>query len=63
VAIAHQQTVAIRNAIPGGWNVIGRTPLVVFDAGRPDRACFAPGDRVRFRAITGKEFERMAEQQ
>ncbi len=62
VAIAHQQTVVYPYAIPGGWNVIGRTPLVVFDAGRPRPSLFAPGDRVRFRAITGKEFERMAEQ-
>jgi len=50
-------------SISGGWNVIGRTPLAVFDAARPRPSLFAPGDRVRFRAISGKEFERMAEQQ
>ena len=63
VAIANEQTVVYPYAIAGGWNVIGRTPLVVFDAGRPRPSLFAPGDRVRFRAINGKEFGRMAEQQ
>jgi allophanate hydrolase subunit 1 len=43
-------------AISGGWNVIGRTPLKVFDAGRQEPSLFAPGDRVRFRAISGDEF-------
>jgi len=63
VAIANEQTVVYPYAISGGWNVIGRTPLAVFDAGRPRPSLFAPGDRVRFRAISGKEFERRAEQQ
>lgn len=63
VAIANEQTVVYPYAISGGWNVIGRTPLAVFDAGRLRPSLFAPGDRVRFRAISGKEFARMAEQQ
>src|SRR5438034_40693 len=63
VAIANEQTVVYPYAISGGWNVIGRTPLAVFNAGRPRPSLFAPGDRVRFRAISGKEFARMAEQQ
>src|SRR6266436_2194406 len=63
VAIANEQTVVYPYAISGGWNVIGRTPLAVFDAGRLRPSLFAPGDRVRFRAISGKEFERRAEQQ
>ncbi|HZD19318.1 MAG TPA: 5-oxoprolinase subunit PxpB [Burkholderiales bacterium] len=63
VAIANEQTVVYPYAISGGWNVIGRTPLAVFDAGRRRPSLFAPGDRVRFRAVTGKEFARLAEQQ
>ena len=51
VAIANQQTVVYPYAIPGGWSVIGRTPLIGFDAMRPKPSLFAAGDRVRFRAI------------
>ena len=56
VAIAHQQTVVYPYAISGGWSVIGRTPLTVFDAGRERPSLFGAGDRVRFRAISADEF-------
>jgi len=58
VAIANQQTVVYPYAISGGWSVIGRTPLAVFDAGRQEPSLFATGDRVRFRPITRAEFSR-----
>jgi KipI family sensor histidine kinase inhibitor len=58
VAIANDQTVVYPYAISGGWNVIGRTPLTVFDANRPQPSLFAPGDRVRFRIISKEEFQR-----
>ena len=35
VAIANEQTVVYPYAISGGWNVIGRTPMTLFDASRP----------------------------
>lgn len=56
VAIANDQTVVYPYAISGGWNVIGRTPLAVFDAQRAEPSLFGPGDRVRFRAISKDEF-------
>jgi KipI family sensor histidine kinase inhibitor len=56
VAIANEQTVVYPYAISGGWSVIGRTPLTVFDAKRAAPSLFAPGDRVRFRAIAADEF-------
>jgi KipI family sensor histidine kinase inhibitor len=56
VAIANEQTVVYPYAIPGGWSVIGRTPLSVFDATRREPSLFAAGDRVRFRAISADEF-------
>jgi inhibitor of KinA len=59
VAIANEQTVVYPYAISGGWNVIGRTPLTVFDASREAPSLFAPGDRVRFHAISAEEFVRM----
>jgi KipI family sensor histidine kinase inhibitor len=56
VAIANEQTVVYPYAISGGWNVIGRTPKVLFDATRERPSLLWPGDRVRFRAITRDEF-------
>jgi inhibitor of KinA len=56
VAIANEQTVVYPYAISGGWSVIGRTPLTVFDAKRETPSLFAAGDLVRFRAISAEEF-------
>ena len=56
VAIANDQTVVYPYAISGGWSIIGRTPLQVFDAERQEPSLFAPGDRVRFRPITREEY-------
>ena len=56
VAIANEQTVVYPYAISGGWNVIGRTPMVLFDAARARPSLLWPGDRVRFRAISRAEF-------
>ena len=56
VAIANDQTVVYPYAISGGWSVIGRTPLTVFDAFRAQPSLFSPADRVRFRAIDADEF-------
>lgn len=60
VAIANEQTVVYPYAISGGWNVIGRTPMVLFDAARPRPSLLWPGDRVRFRAISREKFVEMA---
>lgn len=61
VAIANDQTVVYPYAISGGWSVIGRTPLAVFDATREAPSLFLAGDRVRFRPIRPDEFARLAE--
>ena len=58
VAIGGAQTGIYPLASPGGWNIIGRTPLRLFDAAREPAALFQAGDRVRFVAITGAEFAR-----
>ncbi len=42
---------------PGGWDLIGRTPLRLFDPTKNPPALLQAGDRVRFRAITRQEFE------
>lgn len=63
VAIANEQTVVYPYAISGGWNVIGRTPMVLFDAARQRPSLLWPGDRVRFRAITRAQYIEMAANQ
>jgi KipI family sensor histidine kinase inhibitor len=57
VAIANAQTAVYPYETPGGWSIIGRTPLRVFDPAREPASLFAPGDRVQFVPITRAEFE------
>jgi KipI family sensor histidine kinase inhibitor len=46
---------------PGGWNLIGRTPLALFDARRDEQPCLlAPGDQVGWQRIDRGEFDRLA---
>lgn len=58
VGIAGKQTGIYPQALPGGWNIIGRSPLDLFsidEAGNP--LCpYQVGDRVKFFAITHEEF-------
>lgn len=44
---------------PGGWRIIGRTPLVLFDPARDPAALLTVGDRVTFRPITAAEFHEL----
>jgi inhibitor of KinA len=60
VAIANDQTVIYPYAISGGWSIIGRTPLAVFDAERQEPSLFAAGDRVRFKPISRAEYLKQA---
>jgi inhibitor of KinA len=48
VGIAGPQTGIYPMVTPGGWNLIGRTPVIPFDAGRDEPCLFRPGDDVRF---------------
>ena len=59
VAIANLQTTVYPFETPGGWSVIGRTPLVLFDPARDSPTLFAPGDRVRFVPISRSEYTRL----
>jgi inhibitor of KinA len=60
VAIGGAQTGIYPFETPGGWHLIGRTPLRLFHPqGRPP-ALLQAGDRVRFRPITPAEFEAAA---
>jgi len=57
VAIGGGQTGVYPVESPGGWNIIGRTPLQLFDSNQAAPALLRAGDRVRFRAITREQFE------
>lgn len=60
IGIANQQSVIYPANLPGGWNLVGRTPLSLF-APASDPPCFLKGgDKVRFVSITGHEFEQLA---
>ena len=57
VGIAGVQTGIYPLATPGGWQIIGRTPLWLYDPARQPPALLAPGDRVKFIPITEAEYE------
>ncbi len=57
VGIGGSQTGVYPLDSPGGWNLIGKTPLAVFDIARDKPALLATGDRVRFRSITESQFK------
>ena len=60
VAIANGQTAIYPFATPGGWNVIGRTPLTLFAPQRQPASLLQAGDRVVLVPIDGAEFDRLA---
>lgn len=57
VAIAGGQTGIYPRATPGGWHIIGRTPVTLFDPERNPPAYLSAGDRVRFRPISARDWE------
>lgn len=59
VAIADRQTAVYPASSPGGWNLIGRSPLTLFDAAAEDPAVLRVGDRVRFVAIDRRRFSEL----
>ena len=60
VGIAGEQTGIYPLESPGGWNLIGRTPVRMFDPGQSPPTLLLPGDRVRFEAISLQQFHRYA---
>jgi KipI family sensor histidine kinase inhibitor len=55
VGIAESQTGIYPVASPGGWRIIGRTPLRLFDPEREPPSLLAAGDHVRFVPMSGEE--------
>lgn len=61
VGIANDQTGIYPIESPGGWQLIGRTPLKIFDPQRPNPFLLKAGDLVKFKPITPDEYRRLAE--
>lgn len=59
VAVAGPQTGVYPSDLPGGWNVIGRTPLTIFDWARIPPSLLRPGDTVTFVPITRERYDTM----
>ncbi|MEM6724711.1 MAG: 5-oxoprolinase subunit PxpB [Bacteroidota bacterium] len=62
VAIAAQQTGIYPQDSPGGWHILGRTPIPIFDPGEAIPFLFSPGDQVRFESISAVSFREMVHQ-
>ena len=61
VAIAGGQTGIYPLPSPGGWNLIGRTPLKIFNISNPQNSLIQMGDKVQFKSISKDEYERLKE--
>ncbi|MBY6265984.1 5-oxoprolinase subunit PxpB [Azospirillum sp. 412522] len=61
VAVAGRLTTVYPWESPGGWHLIGRCPVPLYDGGRPDPVLLAAGDRVRFDAVDRATFDTIAE--
>jgi KipI family sensor histidine kinase inhibitor len=61
VAIGGAQTGVYPNELPGGWQIIGRTPLTLFSVERERPALLGAGQCVRFRAIDANQFATLAQ--
>lgn len=59
LGITGTQCAVYPTATPGGWNLIGRCPLLLFDPHRAQPALIALGDSVQFQSISVSEFERL----
>jgi len=57
VAIAQRQTGIYSMESPGGWQILGRTPVELFDPGKDPPALLKMGDLVQFYQIGEKEFQ------
>lgn len=60
VAIAGSQAGIYPVDSPGGWRLIGRTPMKMFDPHREDATLLHPGERVKFQRIDRATFDTMS---
>jgi KipI family sensor histidine kinase inhibitor len=63
VAIAEKMTAVYPHQSAGGWHVIGRTPLKLFDPLRTEPSLLSLGDRIRYVPITIEAYRELASEQ
>mgnify|MGYP002332142850 CR=1 FL=1 len=63
VGIAEKQTGIYPREAPGGWRIIGRTPMKLFNPSRHPPSLLKPGDIVKFKPITEREFRALKAKQ
>lgn len=59
VGIGGEQTGIYPIASPGGWQLIGRTPVKVYDKSKADPILYRAGDYIQFYGITADEFRKI----
>lgn len=59
VAIGGNQTGIYPRTSPGGWQIIGRTPILLFNVEKENPCTIMPNDEIRFKAISKEEFKRI----
>jgi len=63
VGIANNQTGIYPISSPGGWQIIGRTPLNLFAPQKKDPFLYQAGDKIKFVPISESEYDRMAQKE
>ncbi|MFL9954370.1 5-oxoprolinase subunit PxpB [Paraburkholderia nemoris] len=61
IGLANRQTVIYPLTLPGGWNLIGRTPLSLFAPSRAEPCVVQAGDQVGFVPISAAQFDALNE--
>jgi len=59
VGIGGSQTGVYPVESPGGWQIIGRTPLILYDPDREQPIPYRSGDRIRFCPVSRAEYDRL----
>jgi len=63
VGIANNQTGLYPKASPGGWQIIGRTPIKVFDIQRKPMCLYEAGNAIKFYAIEEETYHHIIDEQ
>ena len=61
IGIAAEQTGIYPLSSPGGWNLIGQTPIKIFDWHQPTDLMLRIGDSIKFISITKEKFDQLKE--
>jgi inhibitor of KinA len=61
VAIGGSQTGIYPMPSPGGWHIIGRSPISFFDTKQPNPVWAKPGEQIQFEPISASQFQNWKE--